>query len=148
MVVEEITYKTYDDEVITEKFYFNLNEAEIAELELDMPGGLMNYIDTIRKSKNKSEIIRIFKKLLMRAYGIKSPDSKRLIKSDEISLAFTQTEAYNELFKKLVHNDISIADFIFGILPSDWTKEAKNNPEVQKIIAELPAAKTEVGGNA
>ena len=134
MFVREITYKTYDDEEITEKFYFNLNEAEIAEMEFDMPGGMMAYIDKISKSKDKTEIIRMFKYLIMKAYGEKSPDGRRLVKSDEISTAFTQTEAYNTLFKQLINNDLSIADFILSILPSDWVSAAKKDPSVLAIV--------------
>lgn len=137
MIVKEITYPTYDGEEITEKFYFNLNEAELAEMELDQPGGLMAYIEMIKKANNKSEIIRIFKLILSKAYGKKSLDGKRLEKSEEISREFMQTEAYNVLFKQFISNDMSIADFIFGVFPPEWTEKAKTDPKVVELVNKL-----------
>ena len=62
-------------------------------------------------------IIKVFKELVLKAYGEKSPDGKRFIKSDELSTAFAQTEAYSELFMKLATDDKAAADFVNGIIP-------------------------------
>ena len=48
----------------------------------------------------------------------KSPDGRRFIKSKELSDAFSQTEAYSEIFMELALDDKAATDFINGILPT------------------------------
>ncbi|MGC8000610.1 hypothetical protein, partial [Salmonella enterica] len=47
----------------------------------------------------------------------KSPDGRRFIKNKELSDAFSQTEAYSEIFMELALNEQAAADFVNGILP-------------------------------
>ena len=125
MLVKEITYTDYDGNKRTEKFYFNLNESELAELELTTPGGLREWLDKITKSMDKVEIMKTFKKILMASYGEKSLDGKRLVKSEELSTAFTQTEAYNVLFLELINgSDVAMANFINAIVPKGFSSDA------------------------
>ena len=93
--------------------------AEVAEMELSVDGGLSNMIERIVNSKDNKEIIALFKQIILKAYGEKSPDGKRFVKSKEISEAFSQTEAYSELFVELALNEEKAANFIKGILPLD-----------------------------
>jgi len=125
MIVKEITYTDYDGNTRTEKFYFNLNEAEITEMQNEKEGGLHSFLDKITKSPDNVEIMRMFKKILLRAYGEKSEDGRRLIKSKEISEAFTQTEAYNVLFLELIDGgDQAMSEFIKGMLPQSFRNKA------------------------
>ena len=131
MLVETITYTDYNDEERTEKFYFNLTEAELAEMELSITGGFSEMIQRIIDAKDTPSIIKVFKELLLKAYGEKSPDGKRFIKSKEISEAFSQTEAYSQLFMKLATNDEYAANFVNGLVPKSIAAETAK--EVKKI---------------
>lgn len=126
MLKKTITYKNYNDEEITEDFYFNLTKAELIEMELTTAGGLAERIDQITKAKDVSEIIKIFKDLLLKSYGKKSPDGRRFIKSDELREEFSQTEAYSEMFMLLGTDAEAAAEFINKITPDgpDIDKEA------------------------
>ena len=79
-----ITYVDYNDLERTEDYYFNLSKAELMEMELGIAGGLSETIDKIIKTKDTPSLVKIFKELLLKAYGVKSPDGKRFIKSDEL----------------------------------------------------------------
>ena len=61
--------------------------------------------------------------MIMKAYGVKSDDGKRLIKSEELSIAFTQTEAYSVLFMELITDDKAAADFVNCIIPNEIQAE-------------------------
>ena len=117
MLKKTITYTDYNGVERTESFYFNLTKAEIMEMELTTEGGLAEYITRIVEAKNVSQIITIFKQLILKAYGEKSDDGRRFIKSDEISTAFAQTEAYSMLFMELSTDADAAAKFVNGIIP-------------------------------
>ena len=44
MVIKTIKYEDYNGNVREEKFHFNLNQAELMEMEASKNGGLSTYI--------------------------------------------------------------------------------------------------------
>lgn len=121
MLKKTITYNDYNGTERTEDFYFNLTEAEAMEMEMSTTGGLTETIRKIVAAQDAPAIIKIFKELLLKAYGEKSPDGKRFIKSEEISTAFSQTEAYSQFFMELATNAEAAAEFVNGITPKKTT---------------------------
>ena len=117
MIKKTITYTDYNGVDRTEDFYFNLSKAECIEMEMGTAGGLAEMIERIVAAKDAPAIIRVFKELLLKSYGVKSDDGKRFIKSEELSEAFSQTEAYSMLYIELATNDEAAAEFINGLLP-------------------------------
>lgn len=118
MLKKTIKYPGYDGQEYEEDFYFNLKESEILEMELGASGGLSTYVTRIVAAKDTPEIMKVFKELILKSYGIKSPDGKRFMKSEEISKSFEETEAYSQLFLELSSDDIKGAEFINGITPN------------------------------
>lgn len=125
MLKRTITYTDYNDVERTEDFYFNLSKAELAEMEISIAGGLTTMIRKIVAAQDYPTIAKLFKDFIMKAYGEKSPDGRRFIKSQEISEAFAQTEAYSQLFMELVTDADAAAKFFEGIIPADLAAEAK-----------------------
>lgn len=117
MLKKTMTYTDYNGVERTEDFYFNLSKAEIMEMELSTSGGLAEMINKIVAAQDAPAIIKIFKELVLKAYGEKSPDGKRFVKSDEIATAFSQTEAYSQLFMELATDADAAAKFVNGIVP-------------------------------
>lgn len=118
MLKKTITYTDYNGSERTEDFYFNLTKAEVMEMELSTAGGLAEQITRIVNAKDAPAIIAIFKDLVLRAYGEKSADGKRFIKSEEIKTGFSQTEAYSQLFMELATDADAAAAFVNGIVPA------------------------------
>lgn len=117
MLKKTITYVDYNGNERKEDFYFNLTKAELMEMELSTTGGLAEMIQKVVSTQDGPAIIKIFKDLVLRAYGEKSADGKRFIKNDELKEAFSQTEAYSELFMELATNAEAAAAFVNGIVP-------------------------------
>lgn len=117
MVREVIKYTDYNGVERTEECLFNLNKAELMELEMTTEGGLSAMITSIVNANNVPEIVKIFKKILLMAYGKKSPDGRRFIKTEELRNEFAQTEAYSELFMELAMNADHAASFINNVIP-------------------------------
>lgn len=124
MIKKTITYSDYNGTERTEDFYFNLSKAEIMEMEMGTTGGLAEMITRIVAAKDQAAIIKIFKDLILKAYGEKSADGRRFVKSDEIATAFAQTEAYSILFMELATDTKAASDFVNGIVPADMAKQA------------------------
>lgn len=120
MLKKTITYTDYNGVERTEDFYFNLSKAELAEMELSANGGLAETFKRIIDAKDSKQLVAIFKDLVLRSYGEKSADGKRFIKSEEMRTAFSQTEAYSELFMELATNDNSAVEFVNGIVPAEY----------------------------
>lgn len=123
MLKKIITYTDYNGVERTEPFYFNLSKAELMEMELGVTGGMTEMLDKIIAAKDAPSLMKTFKEMIMKSYGVKSDDGKRLIKSEELSIAFTQTEAYSVLFMELITDDKAAADFVNGIIPNEIQAE-------------------------
>ena len=121
MLKKTIKYTDYDGNEREEDFYFNLSKAEITEMELSKEGGMSEYIKKISATQNGPELIKLFKDIIIKSYGEKSLDGKRFIKNKELTEAFTQTEAYSELFIELASNADEAVKFINGIMPKNMT---------------------------
>lgn len=128
MITKSITYTDYNGVERTENFMFNLSKAEIMEMELTTTGGLAEMIQRIVAAQDTPSIIKIFKDLILKSYGVKSPDGKHFVKSKELSTEFSQSEAYSVLFMELATDADAAAAFVNGIVPSDVVKQAKAMP--------------------
>lgn len=118
MLKKTITYTDYDGVERTEDYLFNLSQAECMEMELSTTGGMQNLIERIVSEKDSAKIVDIFKTIILKAYGVKSPDGKFFRKSAEISKDFESTEAYSVLFMELATDSDAGAEFIKGVLPN------------------------------
>lgn len=127
MITETIKYTDYNGVEREEKFMFNLSEAEIMEMEMGTTGGLAETIQKIVEAKDSPAIIKIFKELILKAYGEKSADGRRFVKVNDagvpLSIGFSQTEAYSQLFMKLATDDKAAAKFVNGVVPNNLAKQ-------------------------
>lgn len=135
MLKETITYTDYNGVERTEDFYFYLSKAELMEMEMGTTGGFAEMIQKVVNAQDAPAIIKIFKDLILKAYGEKSADGKRFIKNDEIRDAFSQTEAYSQMFMELATDSDAAAKFVNGIMPADVSEKIQNNAETNKFLA-------------
>ena len=98
------------------------------EMEMGTTGGMRKMLEKIVAEQDTVKIIEMFKKVILKAYGKKSDDGKRFIKSKEISGEFSQTEAYSNLFVELATDAQAASYFVNAIIP----KEAKQNNTLAK----------------
>lgn len=117
MLKKTITYTDFNGVERTEDFYFNLTKAEIAEMELEIPGGMTTMIDRITKTQDTPSLVKLFKDLILRSYGKKSDDGRRFIKNPDVVDEFKDSEAYSELFMELATNADAASAFVNGIVP-------------------------------
>lgn len=132
MLKKTITYTDYNGLERTEDFYFNLTKAEIMEMEMSTTGGFAEMLQKIVAAQDAPAIIKVFKDITLKAYGEKSADGKRFIKNDELREAFSQTEAYSQLFMELATDADAASNFIKAIIPADLEKELDKAPALPR----------------
>ena len=141
MLSKKIKYTDYNGVEREETFLFNLSKAELMEMELGTAGGLADMIKNIVAAQDTPSIVKIFKELVLKAYGEKSPDGKRFLKVDEkgnpLSVGFSQTEAYSNLFMELATDADAAAKFVRGIVPGDIDISDVDPNEMPAGVAEM-----------
>lgn len=123
MLKKTIKYTDYNGVEREEQFFFNLTKAELMEMEMGTEGGMAGMIQKIVEVEDRPQIIKIFKDIILKAYGEKSLDGKRFAKVNDagvpLSIGFSQTEAFSTLFMELATDADAAANFIKGIIPGD-----------------------------
>lgn len=145
MLKETVAYKDYNGNERTEELYFNMNQFELTEFAASLPDDLFDAITDAndKQGDNSSMTIRVveklgrvgvidfIKRLVLDSYGVKSEDGLYFEKSDEIKRKFSQTVAFDTVMTKLLHDDISAANFVNGIISSDMAaKLAEKRAEI------------------
>lgn len=133
MLKKSITFKDLDGNTLTEDFYFNLNKAEIAEMELSQQGGLSEYLKKITAENDGAKLVAMFKELIQKSVGKRSEDGRRFIKDQDVVNDFMQTDAYSELFVELATKADAAAEFIKGIVPADMEAQIANAAALEGV---------------
>lgn len=126
MLKKTITYADFDGVVRKEDFYFNLTEAELAEMNLMTKGGLKSYLESIISTQDTPALAELFKHIINKSYGVKSPDGRKFLKSEEILEDFTSTQAYSDLYMSLITDADAASSFINAIVPASIANSAKS----------------------
>lgn len=129
---EVIKYVDYDGNAREEEFWFHLTEAELTQLNLSYVGGMDKRLSRMIQAQNAPELMRVFKDIIRRSYGVKSDDGRRFMKSDELYVDFEQTEAYSVLFMKLCTDSKAASTFINEVIPKSLAEEVAKNTKNTK----------------
>ena len=137
MFSRNFDYKGYDGLMHTETWWFNLNEAELYEMELGNVGGVNGIVNRLLREEQPGKVVDMFKAIILKAVGEKSLDGRRFIKKErpgmpwgDVAEDFKETPAYAQLFIELVSSGEKFTNFLKGAIPE----------EVALKLAELEAA--------
>lgn len=139
MLPVPIKYTDFNGVDRTETFYFNLTKSELTEMDLTTAGGMKSFIERITNTQDQAELIKLFKELILKAYGQKSDDGKRFVKNQELRDEFSQTMAYDTFFMKLATDEKEAIKFVNGIMPADLVAEAaKQGNDKAALLSQIP----------
>lgn len=128
MIKKSISYTDYNGLARNEDHYFHISQAEMAEMEMSISGGLTAMINRIVSTQDMPELMKLFKDFILKSYGVKSPDGKMFIKIDKdghrLADDFVQTEAYNQLFMELIKDVNKASTFFNEIIESGKPQQA------------------------
>lgn len=113
------TYVNFNDQTVTEDFYFDFDETEILEMELSAEGSMTERLQKIMAAEDTRELLLIFKGIVLDAYGEKSPDGRRFVKNEDIRAGFRQTKVFSRIYMTLATDADQAAKFINEVTPDD-----------------------------
>lgn len=128
MLKKEIEYEDFDGNTVKRTFYFNLNKAEMAEMELRFgDAGLENHFRKVAESGDRAAILDIFKYILSSTVGQRV--GNLFVKNDEIKNDFLFSGAYDVMFIDLFTNPQLIVEFFREVIPK------KNQAQFDEHVA-------------
>ena len=146
MITRTVEYTDYDGNKRKEKFYFNLTQFEATEIAMEMPDGVIEEIEEgeeqrvtamhLTEKLGKKGVLDFIKNIVLKSYGVKSPDGKRFIKSEELSTEFSQTPAFSSFMMRLMTDDMEASKFISWVIPSELAAQIQSENKITKIGSE------------
>lgn len=130
MIKKTVTYTDFNGNERTEDFYFHLTEQELTEWELSVDGGLSGVLQRIINSLDNRKLIEIFKDLMIRSYGVKTPDGRGFIKNEQVLNEFTCTQAFSDIYMELATDDKAASEFVNGIMPASLVEKVNKEMKV------------------
>jgi len=125
VVIKDITYNDLNGDTQTERAWFRLSALELNELNDMYDGKTDKLLDKAIKNKDTSFIAKYLKDVIVLAYGVKSEDGKKLVKTPEIREAFDGSLVFDEIYTELLLNPEEVERFIEGITPKEVMEQAK-----------------------
>ena len=146
MIKKQISYVDFNGNELDEVFYFHLSKAELIEMELSAgKEGLSDYLKVVIDAEDGAEIMRVFKEIVLKSYGKRSPDGKRFIKSEELRKEFEESPAYSEIFMEILMDTDKAAEFVNGVV-ADIRPQPKKPKLSEMTREELEARLAEMRG--
>lgn len=123
MIRKAIQYTDYEGNQATRICYFHLNKFEWLELEAYTKGGFVVNLQSSIETQNVKKTIDLLKKIILRAYGEKDPETGAFEKDDDRAIRFSKTEAFSELFCELAYDEEKSKEFFFGLIPPEMKEQ-------------------------
>lgn len=154
MIKQTITYTDFNGEQRTNDFYFHLSKAELARQQLNysQDNGFAEYLQKIMDAKNGRAIMDSFEEIINMSYGVRTPDG-RFEKTPDHLLQFRSSNAYNELFMRLITDTAFASAFVNGLVPPELAAEAaalraeKETEQKEQAPATTPDVQAQVDGS-
>jgi len=133
MLKKTITYDGFDEDTYTEDFYFHMSRTELTKYLAKFPEGLDNRLRNILNAKDLHGFLEFMDELILNAYGKKSADGKRFVKTPESTKEFMDSNAYDTLFTELYEDPNKLVDFVYAIVDKKLAAQMKETEDQLKI---------------
>lgn len=136
MIKKTVTYTDYNDDRVTETFHFHISKSDlldnidIREEFEDLAGRLEGDKRELTDEETMS-VLKLIKRLIRLAYGVRYDDGKKFRKSDEDYADLYNSAAYDELLFALFEDPNEATEFMTGLLPKDLMEKAAEQARKQ-----------------
>ena len=133
MLKENVKYLDFDGVEQTENLYFNINRMELIAMQARYgKEDMAKYIERITQEEDFGKIHDLLNDIILTAYGKKSEDGKRFLKSEEIKEEFRTSLAYEALIESFFDDEgEKLGAFVKGITSTIRGLESAAAPAAQ-----------------
>lgn len=125
MIKQTVAYTNLDGQVATEDLYFNLNKAELIDLELEQERSMSDMLKEVGEDPTAKDVLWMLKTFVHRSYGKRSEDGRKFVKNKAVLEDFIDSEPYSEFLWGLINDPKKAMEFITGLMPADIMEQAK-----------------------
>lgn len=130
MFKHEMTYLDFNGDERKETFYFHLSVPEATRIETEIKMPIGNYARHLVEQSDIDTLVKFLERIVLTSYGEKSADGRVFKKTQEIRESFEYSQAYAELFEKLLLDQEFALAFGEGI-----AKGSRPNRQVAAEVA-------------
>lgn len=133
MLKQNVKYLDFDGIEQTETLYFNINRMELIAMQARYgKDDMAKYIERITQEEDFGKIHDLLNDIILTAYGKKSEDGKRFIKSEELKEEFRTSLAYEALTESFFDDEgQTLGKFVQGITSTIRGLESAAAPAAQ-----------------
>lgn len=133
MLKQNVKYLDFDGVEQTETLYFNINRMELIAMQARYgKDDMAKYIERIAQEEDFGKIHDLLNDIILTAYGKKSEDGKRFIKSEELKEEFRTSLAYEALTESFFDDEgQTLGKFVQGITSTIRGLESAAAPAAQ-----------------
>lgn len=136
MLKQTVKFEDFNGNQVEEDLYFNFTRNEVIDMEMKEGESTSDRLKRIGKANDAPAAYREMRSLILAAYGKKSEDGRKFLKSDEIRDDFESSAAYDQFIWDLFQDIDKMTAFINGILPQEALKQAMENREARTMKLE------------
>lgn len=118
MLVKTVKYTDFNGVEKTKECHFHMSKREMLEMQASVKGGLDKFLKKMLAEKDEEGMTNFFLNLFIKAYGEKSEDGERFVKSAEKTDAFIESNACDALLEEILTSEDSILGFVNGVMPA------------------------------
>lgn len=151
MLALDRTYENFKGEMVTKTFYFHLSNKELRKMPLaqELPENvttenLQEVVTSIAKEKSSEDMISTIESFVADAFGYVSDDGEEFLKDKELTKAFMNSTAFDDLIMDLISDESYLENFLINVVPKKMApniKAAFDRVNVNQLIT------TENSGN-
>ena len=122
-----VTFEDWNENEITEDFYFNLTKSEVALMYAKTNGRIGHMLINLVAEKDFSNVYKFFSELVDMSYGVRTSDGRSFLKTEQALAEFKGSNAYDKVMDTLFATEEASSDFVNGIFPQSLRDLAEKN---------------------
>lgn len=143
MIKIPITYKDFDDNVVTEDHYFHLSKSELIKLESGDGEAISVKLERAGKSGDGGQIMRVMSEIIELAYGQRVDGSgSQFYKDPDLTKMFMGSLAFDQLLTDLLTETTDAVTFVNGLMPSGLAELAAKVSQKDESGSQAPVQVT------
>jgi hypothetical protein len=146
MIKRTVTYTDFDGNKQTDEVYFHLTKQEFLDLT-EMEDEVKSWAERFQgedrdlTTEEIRGVLALVRKLGLKAYGERSTDGKRFVKSPQLTEEFSQTALWDEFLWNLLQNPEDLNQFLVTLVPSEYREQSAAIAQQTKVVdVQLPEA--------